>query len=264
MLEKILELFYKIKEKFGLPRYAAKRLKRVKNLYPESKSEMIIEENDKKMMRGVMICVCATAVVVAIICLKAVLVEGTDAGSAGGIIVLGIVGTAFVIYREKKKEEDAEKENKDELEIEYSELTSKLSVLVGAGLSVRKAWEKMVADYRRERANGAPRSALYEEMTLALRMINNGRTEEEAYQSFGERIGLSSYLRLSSILESNRKNGRAELRTFLSLEARQAFDERIMLAKKQGEKISSKLLIPMIMLFALVLLLLIIPAFMSF
>ena len=55
-------------------------------------------------------------------------------------------------------------------------------------------------------------------------------------------------------------------RTFsalLAAESAEAFRERLQLARRQGEQISARLLIPLLLLFALILVLLMVPAFFS-
>ena len=71
------------------------------------------------------------------------------------------------------------------------------------------------------------------------------------------------YLKLSSLLEQNRKTGLKNLRQMLDDDVADAFEERKNLAKKQGEKAGTKLLLPMFMLLAIVMVIVVVPAFMS-
>lgn len=189
--------------------------------------------------------------------------ERSNSSSLIAILGLEIIGLFAIFYKTKKGEDDEMERRKEELSAGYPELVSKLSIYIGAGLSVRKAWEKMVEEYRKSRKAGGGRKALYEEMSLVIRMMESGKTEEECFSIFGDRVQSVEYLRLISVLESNRKNGRDKLKSFLSMEAKEAGAIRLEHAKRQGEKISSKLLFPMLMLFAIVLVVLIIPAFMG-
>ena len=179
----------------------------------------------------------------------------------GGVVFLGIAAMMICLYLPYKKKKDGSKKRAEELEYGYFELTSKLSVLVGAGLSVKNAFEKIYDDHKRE--NTKENEALYEEVHMMMVSIEGGLLENEALMKFAERTELAVYQRLVSQIISNRKNGASKLKDFLSGEAEDAFEKRLMLAKRRGEKISSKLLVPMIILFTLILLLLIIPAFLS-
>ncbi|MBQ0025771.1 MAG: type II secretion system F family protein [Lachnospiraceae bacterium] len=186
--------------------------------------------------------------------------ERKEGGTAAGIILLILLVMGLLIFREKEELKNEKKSRDEQLESEYPVLVSKLAVLIGAGLSIRKAWERIVEDYKKSKAETKP---LYEEMNLAMRRMGQGYTEEEALTEFGKRIGLNDYLRFIGTLESQRKNGKAELLAFLRDEANGALEKSLTVAKRRGEKMSSKLLVPMILLFAIVLALLIIPAFIS-
>lgn len=186
--------------------------------------------------------------------------ERKESGAAAGIILLILLIMGLLIFREKEELKNEKKSRDEQLESEYPVLVSKLAVLIGAGLSIRKAWERIVDDYKKTKTETKP---LYEEMDLAVRRMGQGYTEEEALTEFGKRAGLNEYLRFIGTLESQRKNGKAELLAFLRDEANGALEKSLTVAKRRGEKMSSKLLIPMILLFAIVLALLIIPAFIS-
>ena len=177
---------------------------------------------------------------------------------------LGILaGVALWLLPGQKRKEALEKREK-ELEVSYSELIWKLTVLLGAGLTVRGAWERIVGNYQKDLQNGGEKSVLYEEMQITLNSLSQGVYEEKAYAEFGRRCGLSSYLRLGSLLETNVRQGRRGLLGQMQNEAEEAFQGRLQLARRQGEEASSKLLLPMMILFALVLGILLIPAMFSF
>ena len=118
--------------------------------------------------------------------------------------------------------------------------------------------------YRRSRRAGGEKRILYEEMLLSWNALSQGAHEERIYAEFGRRCGLQSYLRLGSLLESNIRKGSRGLLPLLRQEAEQALEERLRMARKQGEETSSRMLLPMLMLFALVLVILMAPAMMSF
>ena len=59
---------------------------------------------------------------------------------------------------------------------DYSEIVSKFMVFIGAGLSIRTAWENIVDDYERE---GKQRYA-YEEMAISLAGLKTGVHKSKA------------------------------------------------------------------------------------
>jgi hypothetical protein len=148
--------------------------------------------------------------------------------------------------------------------LDYGEFVGELTVLTGAGLSVRQAWNRIVFNMQAGQEKGAERKYLYREMLLTKNAMDRGVAEEYAYKDFGRRCGQPPYLRLGSLLETNVRKGSKSLNVMLRQEAEDAFGDRMQLARREGEKISSKLLIPMMLQFVLVLIILMVPAFMSF
>jgi tight adherence protein C len=182
-------------------------------------------------------------------------------GNAGMFFVLGILAAGALLYWEDQKLKEACAKRNRELTLDYGEMVGKLNVLTGAGLPIRQAWERMV---READLKDGKRRYLYEEMALTVHAMEQGAGEEMAYRDFGKRCGLPPYLRLGSLLEANGRKGTKGLAVLLEKEAADAFEERLQLARKQGEEVSSKLLFPMVLLFGLVLVLLMVPAFLAF
>ena len=172
-----------------------------------------------------------------------------------------VIAALLMLPGQRMKE--AEEQRGEELMLSYQEFTAKLAVLVGAGLSLRKAWERMTDDYRRRRDEGGERSALYEEMCFARRLMESGVPEGDAYRRFGDRTGLIEYVRLGNMLDSQMKNGRRQLRTFLTEESAGAYRRRMEAVRRRGEKISAELMMPLMLLFALIMAMIAIPAFMG-
>ena len=71
-------------------------------------------------------------------------------------------------------------------------------------------------------------------------------------------------MKLASLLEQNRRNGLANLHSLLSMESQSAWDERINLARREGEELNTKLLLPLLMLLVVVLIIIMLPAMMAF
>lgn len=181
------------------------------------------------------------------------------------IAVLGIVG-AFVgvlgVEIQRKKDIQSRKEK---LQSEYAEMVSKMTLLIGAGMTIRKAWTKIVRDYQHQKSsrNAAFREC-YEEMIYTLNQIESGKSEAQAYIEFGKRCERKEYMKFSSLLEQNLKKGNKSLIRLLENESDDAFLQRINLARKQGEEAGTKLLLPMGLMLIIVMVIVVIPAFMSF
>jgi len=135
---------------------------------------------------------------------------------------------------------------------------------LGAGTTVRNAWEQIVRDYqvKRDKLQIGRRYA-YEEMALVCHEIQNGVAETRAYENFGLRCRIPCYLKLSALLEQNLKKGNKGLTELLQLEVREAFEQRKELARCQGEEAATRLLLPMILMLLVVMILILVPAGLS-
>lgn len=164
-----------------------------------------------------------------------------------------LMGLLPLVNQQKQREE--QQKRAEELDLEYPELVSRMQMLLGAGLGMRSAIEKM--------AREGQESAVREELLICCRELENGVSETEVYRRFGERCGTPSYRGLSLLLEQNRTKGGQGLIPLLEQEAMEAFESRQRRARQAGEKVSVRLLLPMGMMLLIVLVLIMIPAFMS-
>lgn len=172
-------------------------------------------------------------------------------------IVLAII--TFLIY--DKDLYDKVKERNRQMLLDYPEIINKLTLLLGAGMPLKNAWYKIVADYKEK--NMEKRYA-YEEMIITGNEMMLGMSEVSAYEGFGRRVKLLPYLRLSSLIGQNVKKGSSDLLRILEVEAIESFEERKELAKRIGEEAGTKLLFPMMLMLLIVIVIVIVPAFLSF
>ena len=93
--------------------------------------------------------------------------------------------------------------------------------------------------------------------------MKSGIPEAECYERFGSRCGLQLYLKFGSLLSQNLKKGTKGLRDVLYTESAVAFENRKREARKKGEEAGTKLLVPMFMMLGDVLLIVVVPAFLS-
>lgn len=110
---------------------------------------------------------------------------------------------------------------------------------------------------------GGQKRFAYEEIVFTCQEMENGVSEQEAYQRMGMRMGTGAYRSLAVLLTQNLKKGSKGLLELLKQESQEAFEERRRQAKTTGEKASTKLLLPMGMMLAVVLVILTVPAFLS-
>lgn len=180
------------------------------------------------------------------------------------MVLLGIAGAVGSIFARKEAEKRTRKEKQSQMMLDYSDIVSKLALLLGAGMNISLAWEKVAMTYRDKREKeGAPKRYAYEEMLVTLYEIHDGVGELKAYENFGERCGMSVYRKLSALLVQNVRKGARGMQKLLEEEEREAFETRKAEARKAGEEAGTKLLLPMLLMLLIVLVILIVPAGLS-
>lgn len=177
--------------------------------------------------------------------------------------LLGILSALLLPMKDRQKEKEEKKKRECQMMMDYSEIVSRLVVFLGAGLPVRKAWEKIVSDYM-QAVRGGEKRAAYEEMAAAYHQMQRGVPEIQAYSEFGNRCRVLPYRKLAGILEQNIKNGSKSLAPILEAEMENAFEQRKNLARRLGEEASTKLLLPLFMMLMIVMVIISVPAFLSF
>ncbi len=189
----------------------------------------------------------------------------TGAGTGGIICLLSLVLGLGVYPLQKEKEKKQQELVRKEMQRDYPDIVQKLVLFLRAGFTIRKALEKIADGYlrSREKYHTKERGA-YEEIVRTCREMQGGIYEAEAYERFGTRCGISQYKVLSVLLVQNLKKGNQNLLELLEREEAVAEDERKRSAKVRGEEASTKLLLPMVLQLIVVLMILMIPAFLSF
>lgn len=150
---------------------------------------------------------------------------------------------------------------KKALQQEYPDIVHKLVLFVGAGMTVRGAFQKVAADYEKKQGRLSKKLPAYEEMVYTCRELQAGVSEGAAYEHFGRRTGRQEYIRLSTLLMQNLKRGNSTLLERLREEADKAGEERLMHSRRLGEEAGTKLLVPMVLMLAVVMVMIMVPAF---
>ena len=181
------------------------------------------------------------------------------------VLVLGMIAALLVVPLgfQKKKEKLAARTA--ELICDYPEVISKMTMLLESGASIKSAFERIASDYERRRESGRYKKKryVYEEMIITRNEMALGVSETEAYEAYGRRCGNIYYIRLASLLVQNIKKGNESLLKSLYLETSEARRERQSEIRKRGEAAGIKLLLPMMGMLAIVMAIILIPAFMG-
>lgn len=184
-------------------------------------------------------------------------------GGEGIVLIMLVPAAALAVFWQRDKRlEKLEQQRKNQLILDYPDLLFKLTMLLGAGMTIKGAFVKIASEYS-ERRSRQPRY-VYEEMLVTCREMRSGTGEAQAYENFGRRCGELRYIKLGAILSQNLKKGSRGLGQLLEGEAQAGMEERRNAARKLGEEAGTKLLLPMMLMLVVVLVILIIPAMMAF
>ena len=134
-------------------------------------------------------------------------------------------------------------------------------------MTMHGAFTKIAFDYEKKKAESKNFKEIryaYEEMLIVSYEMQSGVSEVKCYENFGKRCKENLYIKLGVLLSQNLKKGSQNVSVLLDEEMRNTLEVRKNLAKKLGEEAGTKLLLPMILMLAVVLIILIFPAFLSF
>lgn len=177
------------------------------------------------------------------------------------IIILGFITVAGITLGKKKDQQKLKSQMIDEMDIDYPMIVSELSILMGAGMSFRKALERMVVKYSNSLKKGKTQKRPgFEQMLVTYRRMTDGLSEIQAIEELGAKCESKNYRKLSMLLSQNLRKGSKDLIDCLEKEQQNAFELRKQRAIRAGEEASTKLLIPMAGMLFIVIVILVIPA----
>lgn len=168
------------------------------------------------------------------------------------LVMIGALISAMMIWYLDELLNDKINSRRDELLRDYPSMLSKLTLLVNAGVPIREAWMKVSATND---------GILYQEMRNTAMELSNGIQEVEAYKTFGERCSIKSLRKFSTMMIQNLQKGSNEVVLFLRDMSIEAWEEKKHEVKRKGEKASSKLILPIGLIFFGVLILIVVPIF---
>lgn len=185
-------------------------------------------------------------------------VSGQDKNVA--YLLFGFIASFGVILGRHKDVNKEKKKRKQEIADEYPVLLQKMSLYLSAGMNIRNIWITVYEDSKKKKESESP---LMQEMGIAVNELKSGIPEIEVYKNFGERTGLPELVRFTALLSQNLKKGSSKLKDLLEEEAKQAYLNRKQRAVKLGEEAGTKLLFPMMLILLDVMIVIIVPAFLS-
>ena len=140
--------------------------------------------------------------------------------------------------------------------MDFPEFLNKFTLLVNAGMTVSRAWSKISEDA----SKGGP---LYEEIAHTVSEISSGKAEIISYEDFAERCKISEITKFISVIEQNIRKGNKELVSVLKYQVNDCWQMRKNVAKRLGEEASTKMLLPLMLMFFAIVLIVATPAIMA-
>ena len=169
--------------------------------------------------------------------------DGTSALMFSFAAVAAAIGLPFLTDR-GLDEEIAKRRLK--IQLEFPEFVNKLTLLVNAGMTISKD------------------TVLYQEMNYALAEIKSGRPESVAYEEFARRCKVKEVTKFVSVIVMNLRRGGAEVVPVLRQQGTECWEMRKAAAKQMGEEASTKILLPLMIMFVGIILIVATPAVLSF
>jgi tight adherence protein C len=163
---------------------------------------------------------------------------------------------SILIMRDDIKLKKLVKSRRIEIQIEFPEFINKLTLLLNAGLTMSKAWEKISADSDKK-------GAFYSEVSKTIQEIKSGKNESEAFSEFAKRVKAPEISRLMSSIIQNTKKGGKDLVLSMRLQSNECWEMRKNAIRRLGEEASTKLLFPMMIMFFAIIIIVITPAIIS-
>ncbi len=176
---------------------------------------------------------------------------------SGNIVLWFVIGIAVAVGVPLGRVKNLDKQLKyrnEQMLLDYPEVINGFTLLLGAGISMKGAWERLVCD------KSHTSHYIYAEMNYTLKEMAKGMSESDAYERFGKRIKLLPYIKFATMLTQNLRKGNRSILDQLKLTSLDAYGQRKESIKRLGEEASSKLLFPMMLQFALILTIVMYPA----
>lgn len=173
-------------------------------------------------------------------------------------IVVGVV--AFVIfaimgYLPYDNVNSVIQKRQDEIETQFPQVVSKLTLLTVAGMEVTQAWQL---------TSNSGTGVLYEEMKRVLIDLEHNVSVQDAYSKFITRCNNNYTTKLATAIIQNFTKGNSEIVNLFRTLNSESWMEHKHNARRKGEQIQSKLMAPTLLMFLGIIILIIVPVISGF
>ena len=188
--------------------------------------------------------------------MSGVLFIGLESISVGiAVITIGTLLVLVMCYALFDELNDMVRKRRSAIIRQFPNVISKLALLVTSGMIMDRAWKETAYSQETE---------LYLEMRKTSKELDNLVSPEVAFSNFISSCNTKESAKLASAIMQNLSKGNAEIGRLLKDMAREAWQERRHIAKRDAEKANSRLMIPTMLLFLAILVMLMVPVAMNF
>ncbi|WP_010273534.1 type II secretion system F family protein [Paenibacillus senegalensis] len=171
------------------------------------------------------------------------------------LLVAGMSLAVLFPFIEVKSLDKKVQQRKRSIIIELPEFLSKLTLLVNAGDTVQGALGKCILSKQ-----GTELTPLYKELTVLHNELLNNQSLAKSLEELSKRCALAEVSQFTTTVLLNYRRGGDDFVLALRELTRTLWEKRKALAKTLGEEASSKLVIPMVMTFMIVMIIVAAPA----
>ncbi len=179
-----------------------------------------------------------------------------DTSNGALLSVIAIAANFAVPFLVDTSLKESIEKRRRSIQMEFPEFVNKLTLLVNAGMTISKAWEKIINENTKEHI-------LYDEMRYSLMEIKAGKPEAVAYEEFARRCRVKEVTKFVSVIVMNLKRGGSEVVPVLKAQGNECWEMRKNAARQLGEEASTKILIPLMIMFMGIVLIVSTPAVLS-
>ncbi|MED9903671.1 MAG: type II secretion system F family protein [Lachnospiraceae bacterium] len=169
-----------------------------------------------------------------------------------GIVFIFLMFAGLAVYYFGNLPEKKIEKRSEEMMGDFSEVVSNLALLTNAGLILKEAWREVAF---------SGEGCLYEEMQKVVEEMDNGISEGIALYRFGIRCVVPPIKKFSSIMIQGIEKGNRELVNVLQEQSAILWTEKKQQVRRQGEKAANRLMIPIFIMFAGILVMIVVPIF---
>lgn len=188
---------------------------------------------------------------------KPIVWEKKRDGTPFALVALGLFA-AILVYKEQDQElRKQEQKRREQLTRQYPQLVGSLTTLLDSGMSLRYAIGRLTIEHL---GGDGP---LQKELETLLRRLQSGAGMNEALWEFASGCDVRQYRKLVSLLLQNQEQGSRGLKQMLHAEVEESEQSRLQLARQDGEKAQTRMLLPLTLLLGLVMVILMVPAWMQ-